>query len=230
MGRKSNHTAEQKQKVVQAYKEGRLSQAEAARRCSVSRDTIRKWIARERCEGPEALEVSATNRIYSPELKEQAVKAYLSGKGSQRAICEQFQIKDSKQLRNWIKVYNSGKNFVNKMSGGSRMKNTRQVDFEERVQIAKECYESGNNYGEIAKKYNISYQQARDWTLKFIELGEKGLEDRRGKRKHTQEPRTKLEEAEIEIAKLKHQLYLSEVENHLLKKMKELERRNVLDK
>lgn len=110
------------------------------------------------------------------------------------------------------------------------MKNTRQVDFEERVQIAKECYESGNNYGEIAKKYNISYQQARDWTLKFIELGEKGLEDRRGKRKHTQEPRTKLEEAEIEIAKLKHQLYLSEVENHLLKKMKELERRNVLDK
>ena len=30
MGRKSNHTAEQKQKVVQAYKEGRLSQAEAA--------------------------------------------------------------------------------------------------------------------------------------------------------------------------------------------------------
>ncbi len=31
------------------------------------------------------------------------------------------------------------------------MKNTRQVDFEERVQIAKECYESGNNYGEIAK-------------------------------------------------------------------------------
>ena len=171
MGRKSNHTAEQKQKVVQAYKEGRLSQAEAARRCSVSRATIKKWIARERCEGPEALEVSATNRIYSPELKEQAVKAYLSGKGSQRAICEQFQIKDSKQLRNWIKVYNSGKNFVNKMSGGSRMKNTRQVDFEERVQIAKECYESGNNYGEIAKKYNISYQQARDWTLKFIELG-----------------------------------------------------------
>ena len=34
------------------------------------------------------------------------------------------------------------------------MKNTRQVDFEERVQIAKECHESGNNYGEIAKKYN----------------------------------------------------------------------------
>ena len=74
MGRKSNHTAEQKQKVVQAYKEGRLSQAEAARRCGVSRATIKKWIARERCEGPEALEVSATNRIYSPELKEQAVK------------------------------------------------------------------------------------------------------------------------------------------------------------
>ena len=62
MGRKSNHTAEQKQKVVQAYKECRLSQAEATRRCGVSRATIKKWIDRERIEGPEALEISATNR------------------------------------------------------------------------------------------------------------------------------------------------------------------------
>ncbi len=62
MGRKSNYTAEQKQKVVQACKEGRLSQAEAARRCDVSKDTIKRWMDRERIEGPEALEISATNR------------------------------------------------------------------------------------------------------------------------------------------------------------------------
>lgn len=28
---------------------------------------------------------------------------------------------------------------------------------EERIQISKECLESGNNYGEIAKKYEVSY-------------------------------------------------------------------------
>ena len=101
---------------------------------------------------------------------------------------------------------------------------------EERIRIAKECLESGNNYGETAKKYGVSYQQARTWTLKYKELGESGLEDRRGKRKYKQEPRTELEQAQIEIAQLKHQLRISEMENHLLKKLREIERRESLDK
>ena len=62
----------------------------------------------------------------------------------------------------------------------SKVRNTTQ---EERVQIAKESLASGKNYGEIAQKYNVSYQQARTWTLRYMELGESGLEDRRGKRK-----------------------------------------------
>ena len=63
----------------------------------------------------------------------------------------------------------------------------------------------------------LSYQQVRSWTQKFEELGEAGLEDRRGKRKKDQEPRTELEAAQIEIERLKHQLYLAEMENRLLK-------------
>lgn len=62
------------------------------------------------------------------------------------------------------------------------MKNTRQTTQEERIEIAKACLESGNNYGEIALKYNVSYQQVRSWTMKFKEKGPAGLEDRRGKR------------------------------------------------
>ena len=54
---------------------------------------------------------------------------------------------------------------------------------EERIQIAKECLESGKNYGEMALKYNVSYQQARTWTLRFEEIGEAGLDDaERGRR------------------------------------------------
>ena len=97
------------------------------------------------------------------------------------------------------------------------MKQGRSTTQEERIQIARECLESGKNYGKLALKYNVSYQQTRTWTLRFEELGEVGLEDRRGKRKKDQTPRTELEAAQIEIEQLKHKLYLAEMERDLLK-------------
>ena len=63
----------------------------------------------------------------------------------------------------------------------------------------------------------VSRSQARTWTLKYREKGESGLEDRRGKRKHEQEPRSEQEQMQIRIAQLEHQLYIAEMENHLLK-------------
>lgn len=57
-------------------------------------------------------------------------------------------------------------------------------------------------------------------------MGEAGLEDRRGQRKKDQTPRTELEQAKIEIEQFKHKLYLSEMENALLKKFDEVERRD----
>lgn len=110
------------------------------------------------------------------------------------------------------------------------MKKARSTTQEERLQIVKDCLESGRNYGETAVKYNVSYQQVRTWTQRFEELGEAGLEDRRGKRKKDQTPRTELEAAQIEIEQLKHKLYLAEMENHLLKKLDEIIRRDALGK
>lgn len=110
------------------------------------------------------------------------------------------------------------------------MKQGRQTTQEERIQIAKECMASGKNYGEIAQKYQVSYQQARTWTLRYEELGKTGLEDRRGKRKKDQTPRTELEQAQIEIEQLKHKLYLAEMERDLLKKLDEVERRDAYRK
>ena len=110
------------------------------------------------------------------------------------------------------------------------MKQGRETTQAERVEIAKESIASGKNYGEIALKYQVSYQQARNWTLRYEELGEAGLEDRRGKRKKDQAPRSELEKAQIEIAELKHKLYLAEMERDLLKKLDEIERRNASHK
>lgn len=110
------------------------------------------------------------------------------------------------------------------------MKQGRTTTKEERIEIAKACITNGKNYGEIALQYQVSYQQARSWTKRYEELGEAGLEDRRGKRKKDQAPRTELEKAQIEIEKLKHQLYLAEMERDLLKKLDEIERRNAFRK
>ena len=106
------------------------------------------------------------------------------------------------------------------------MKQGRETTLEERLEIVKDCLASGKNYGEMALKYQVSYQQVRNWTLRFEEMGEAGLEDRRGKRKKDQAPRTELEKAQIEIEQLKHKLYLAEMERDLLKKVEESERRD----
>lgn len=110
------------------------------------------------------------------------------------------------------------------------MKQGRETTLEERIQIAKECIACGKNYGEMALKFQVSYQQARTWTLRYEEMGETGLQDRRGRRKKDQTPRTELEQAQIEIEQLKHKLYLAEMENALLKKLDEVERRDAFRK
>ena len=110
------------------------------------------------------------------------------------------------------------------------MKQGRDTTQAERIEIAKACLANGKNYGEVALKYQVSYQQARSWTKRFEELGETGLEDRRGKRKKDQEPRTEVEKMQIEIEQLKHKLYLAELERDLLKKLDEIERRDAYRK
>ena len=105
------------------------------------------------------------------------------------------------------------------------MTKARKTTLEERIAIAKECIASGKNYGEIAIKYNVSYQQVYNWANKFAERGEAGLEDRRGQRTAQQTPRTAEEELKIRIAQLEHELYITKMERDLLKKLDEIERR-----
>lgn len=210
--------------ILQKYVEGKISCAEASKQCGVSERTIARWSARYQTEGATGFLPQERNRNYSPALKEEAVRAYLSGCGSMLEICKQYKIRDERQLRDWIKVYNGHKDFK-KQTGGSRMTKGRETTQAERIAVAKECIASGKNYGEVAIKYHVSYQQARSWTLKYIEGGEKALEDRRGQRKKDQQPRTELEQAQIEIEQLKHKLKMLEMENNLLKKLEEIERR-----
>ena len=232
MPRKRKIEPEEKMQIVQQCLYEAIGVCEAAQQIGVDHKSVCEWISRYEAEGVDGLLSHEKNRVYSSELKMAAVIDYLSGKGSLQEICKKYKIRTKYSLRQWIKVYNAHGDFnsVKHSGGGSYMKTTRTTTQEERIQIAKECYASGKNYGEIALKYGVSYQQVRNWTLRYEELGEVGLEDRRGKRKKDQTPRTELEKAQIEIERLKHQLHKAEMERDLLKKLDEVRRRDAYRK
>ena len=232
MPRKMKIEAGEIAELVRQHLAGEIGVNEAGRQAGVDKKTMRRWIARYESEGIDGLLPQRKNRVYSLELKLEAARSYLAGDGSLLDICKKYKIKQESILRQWIKVYTVHGDFnsVKFSGGGSYMRQGRDTTQEERIQIAKECYASGKNYGEMAIRYNVSYQQVRTWTLRYEELGEAGLEDRRGRRKKDQAPRTELEKAQIEIERLKHELHKAEMERDLLKKLDEVLRRDAYRK
>ena len=224
MSKRRKIKTEEKIRIVKAYTSGKISMNAAAEQLGVHQSVVDDWVRLYQTEGSTAFLPREGNRRYDPVVKGMAVKDYLSGRGSLREICKIYKIRNQIQLRTWIKVYNGHKDFK-KQTGGSRMTKGRETTQAERIAVAKACIANGKNYGEVAIQYNVSYQQARSWTFKYIEGGEAALEDRRGQRKKDQQPRTELEQAQIEIEQLKHKLKMLEMENNLLKKLEEIERR-----
>ena len=153
MPQKQKLSAEEKAKVIEDYINNRISLSEAERRGGVARDTISQWARNYEADGMTAF-MTCRNRVYSPELKRQAVEDYLSGKGSQAELSKKYGLRDRRQLRNWLKVYNAHGDFNSRKNsgGGSYMKQGRDTTQEERIQIVKDCLASGKDYGEMALK------------------------------------------------------------------------------
>ena len=153
MPQKQKLSAEEKAKVIEDYINNRIGLSEAARRGGVARDTISQWARNYEADGMAAF-MTCRNRVYSPELKRQAVEDYLSGMGSQEELSKKYGLRDRRQLRNWLKVYNAHGDFNSRKNsgGGSYMKQGRDTTQEERIQIVKDCLASGKDYGEMALK------------------------------------------------------------------------------
>lgn len=204
--------------------DGKNSISSMAKKLQVSYTAVESWIRIYQSIGVNAFD-NTKNQTYSVELKLQAVTEYLSGKGSLDTICKKFKIKSKSQLRRWISKYNNHEKLKSYSGGtGKIMEKGRKTTFEERIDIVKDYIESGTSYEEIAEKYGISYQQIYQWVRKYQEHGIDSLQDRRGKRKAL-ENMTEIDrlraELKMEQAKVKH----LELENRVLKKLKEIERR-----
>ena len=229
MSRKQKYTCEQKVKACEDYKNGRCSAAQIAHDLSMGLNgagTVLDWIKEYEAHGPAVFLPAHHNQTYTKELKEEAVQAYLNGKGSLDSITIKYGLKANTQLRSWIKKYTGLEELKDYHPQpevyimASRKKTTKA----ERIEIVQYCLEHNKDYKGTAAKYECSYSQVFDWMRKYLSSGEDGLNDKRGVHKADNE----LDEME----KLKRQLRLSErrneelqMENELLKKLQEVEGR-----
>ncbi len=224
MSRKSKIDAAEKVKVVERVLADEISFSEAARLTGVDKKSIWRWRNLYLSDGPTALMPQTSNKVYSQELKLQAVHEYLDGKSSQADIVKKYHLRSSCQLHNWLKVYNTHGEIKSRSSGGgSYMRKARSTTPEERLMIVQDCLANDKNYGAMALKYQCSYQQVRNWVKRYEEMGSAGLEDRRGRRAGTMPSRTPEEEMRDRIAELERRNRDLQMENDLLKKVRELE-------
>ena len=163
------------------------------------------------------------NKKYSKELKAEAVHAHQNGEGSLREICRKYGISEKRVLRNWIKWYNGHKEFKERRGAGMEiyMAKGRKTTQEERVEIVAFCIGHGKDYPLTIETYGVSYQQIYAWVRKYEEKGIDGLKDGRGRTKPLEEM-SEAERLRMENKILKAKLKDAEMENKLLKKLREL--------
>ena len=217
-------SVEDKIYAVNLYLDGKESQHQIASMFDVSIASVQQWIRNYESMGADAFTLKE-NKRYSKELKQQAVSDYLAGRGSQDDICKKYGIRSKAKLQLWIKKYNGHEELKSSGTGGSIiMTKGRKTTFEERVEIVQYCIAHDHNYAETAEKYQVSYQQARSYTVKYESGGVESLRDNRGKRKNPDEM-TELEKLRAEVKILRAEKERAEMEASFLKKLEEIERR-----
>ena len=225
MSRKSKIDPEVKIKIVEQCLAGEIGINQAKRKLEVSSESVRRWISIYQHDGPAGLLDQTRNRSYSKELKLSAINDYLNGKGSLMDIGAKYGIRSERLICDWVRVYNSG-GILKTSAGGTYMKKARKTTFDERLKIVIDCLENDKDYGAMALKYECSYQQVRNWVKRYEKMGQEGLEDRRGHRIASLPSRTPEEEMRDKIAELERKNLDLQMENDLLKKVRELERRD----
>ena len=140
-------------------------------------------------------------------------------------IVAKYNISDKRVLRDWIMCYNA--NIELKDYEPKRVvymaETRRKTTLEERKEIVRHCIDHNNDYKGTALKYDVSYSQVYSWVKKFKEIGELGLEDKRGHHKNDAEI-DELERLRRENLRLKRQLEEKDRVCELLKKVMEFER------
>lgn len=219
------YSSEFKYEVVMAYKRAEDTVDKLCSRYQITLNSLYDWMRRFEKKGINGLEDVKVCKSYTKELKEAAVKAYLSGGYSQREVIRKYEISSTSVLQKWIKQYNGHREFKDSGKGTVKsMTKGRKTTWEERIQIAIDCLEKGKDYQETAGIYDVSYQQVYQWVGKYEAGGAEALKDKRGRIKEEAELSSE-EKTKLEMKKLERENERLKAEIAFLKKLEELERR-----
>lgn len=221
---KNKYSPEEKIRLVQQILDNKQCINALASACGINYSTLETWVRNYQSIGKHAFYSKGWTKRTSQE-KEIAVQAYLNGEGSIRDICKEYKICDTKILRSWILKYTSHEKLESSgYEGKSIMTKGRKTSFEERVEIVQYCISNNYNYIETSQKYQISYQQARNYVVKYEKQGIDALQDCRGKRK-PENQMTELQRLRLEMKILRAEKEQAQMELSFLKKLEEIERR-----
>lgn len=226
MGRKPKFSAETKVYICEQYLDGKKSSKELSREYHVGDNLIRRWVNWYQSKGASAFDTKLHNATYTKEFKQQVVEAYLNGEGSVEYLTIQYNIPSHATLETWIKKYNNLEELKDyDPKPGVYMKDrSRKTTLAERIEIVNYCLEHETNYKKTAEVFDVSYTQVYQWVKKYQSLGDDGLVDHRGQHK-SEEQLSDIEILERKVKILERQLKEKEMENDLLKKVQEIERR-----
>ena len=219
------YTSDEKAKILVEYQTGVHGFRELCRIYGIAQQSLKDWIRLYETFGMEGLKTVSSATNYSRETKQAAVQEYLAHKLPVKEILKKYQIRSETQLRKWIKKYNGHEELKASRTGGTTvMTKGRKTTFDERVEIVQYCIAHDHNYAETAGKYDVSYQQARNYTIKYEAGGVEALQDRRGRAK-PQDEMSELERLRAENRLLRAEKERAEMEVSFLKKLDEIERR-----
>lgn len=128
----------------------------------------------------------------------------------------------------WVKKYNSGIEINDYIPKGDVYKmKSKKTTIEERIEIVEYVLDNDNDYKGAAEKYAVPYTNVYNWVKKYLEHGEDGLKDKRGRPSSKQEKEnlSEVEKLQIEIESLKARNIRLERTIVALKKKEEIEAR-----
>ncbi|MCA1031902.1 helix-turn-helix domain-containing protein [Bacillus timonensis] len=218
------YSSEFKYAIIMSYKNEDYTITEICSKYNISTRTLYDWIEKHEKYGLSGLNDLRTWQPYPKELKEEAVRDFLSGKYSQLELIRKYETSSRSVLQRWVKQYNSHRDLKDtSKERTSSMTKGRKTTWEERIQIVLDCLGKGKDYQEAANTYNVSYQQVYQWVKKYEDGGDEALKDKRGYKK--EEAKLTQEKINLQMKRLERENERLRAENLFLKKLEEIERR-----
>jgi len=228
MGKYKRLSADERWSMIEPVINNQGSIDSVAKNHGIHRSIVRDWVRKYRADGFAGLENGKGWKKYTKELKQQAVEDVVIHKCSKQEVVRKYRISSRSVLTGWIKSYNSNKQLETTSTGrvGTIMTKGRKTTLKERIKITEFTIARNKDYKTAMEKFEVSYPQLYSWVKKYVQEGQDGLQDRRGKNTEKEESQlSEIEKLKLENKKLKERNEFLEMQDDFGKKLKELEHR-----